>query len=104
MDRPILVIVLSEFDRTPKLNKDLGRDHWTDSMPIMLAGYWVKDGKVVPVEGGRRIGKVNEKGVIKENPIDVKLLVEFILNAMGFARFEVIGGLETKKRAETFTV
>lgn len=33
-----LVIALGEFGRTPKLNKDAGRDHWPDCYSVLLAG------------------------------------------------------------------
>lgn len=33
-----LVVVLSEMGRTPKLNADGGRDHWTNCYSVMLSG------------------------------------------------------------------
>ena len=41
-----LVMVSSEFGRTPKINKDAGRDHWPKSFSVMLAGGGVKRGYV----------------------------------------------------------
>ena len=37
-----LVIVTGEFGRTPKINKDAGRDHWGPVMTSMFAGGGVK--------------------------------------------------------------
>jgi uncharacterized protein (DUF1501 family) len=39
-----LVICLGEFGRTPKINKDVGRDHWPDCYSAVLAGGGVKAG------------------------------------------------------------
>lgn len=33
-----LVIALGEFGRTPKVNKDGGRDHWPHAMSVLMAG------------------------------------------------------------------
>jgi hypothetical protein len=39
-----LVMVSSEFGRTPKINPDAGRDHWPKVFSVMLAGGGVKSG------------------------------------------------------------
>jgi uncharacterized protein (DUF1501 family) len=41
-----LVMVSSEFGRTPKVNKDAGRDHWPKVFSVVLAGGGVKKGYV----------------------------------------------------------
>jgi len=41
-----LVMVSSEFGRTPKINKDAGRDHWPKVFSVMLAGGGIKNGIV----------------------------------------------------------
>jgi uncharacterized protein (DUF1501 family) len=41
-----LVMVSSEFGRTPKINKDAGRDHWPKVFSVMLAGGGIKKGMV----------------------------------------------------------
>ena len=33
-----LVIALGEFGRTPTINRDAGRDHWSNSMSVLFAG------------------------------------------------------------------
>jgi hypothetical protein len=40
-----LVISLGEFGRTPKINKDAGRDHWPDCYCAVLAGGGVQGGR-----------------------------------------------------------
>ncbi len=39
-----LVMVSSEFGRTPKINKDAGRDHWPKVFSVVLAGGGIKKG------------------------------------------------------------
>ncbi len=41
-----MVMVSSEFGRTPKINKDAGRDHWPKVFSVVLAGGGVKKGYV----------------------------------------------------------
>jgi uncharacterized protein (DUF1501 family) len=41
-----LIMVSSEFGRTPKVNKDAGRDHWPKVFSVVLAGGGVKKGFV----------------------------------------------------------
>ncbi len=41
-----LVMVSSEFGRTPKINKDAGRDHWPKVFSVVLAGGGAKAGYV----------------------------------------------------------
>jgi hypothetical protein len=41
-----LVVAMGEFGRTPRINKDGGRDHWPDCYTILLAGGGVKGGYV----------------------------------------------------------
>ena len=48
-----MVLVTGEFGRTPRINKDAGRDHWGPSCAIALAGGGV--------QGGRVIGASNER-------------------------------------------
>lgn len=42
-----LVIALGEFGRTPKINKDGGRDHWANAMSVMFAGGGTPGGQVI---------------------------------------------------------
>jgi uncharacterized protein (DUF1501 family) len=49
-----LVAMFGEFGRTPKLNKDAGRDHWGRAFFALFAGAGVRDGQV--------IGKTDKSG------------------------------------------
>ena len=42
-----MVIALGEFGRTPRINKDAGRDHWPDVYSVLIAGGGVKRGAVI---------------------------------------------------------
>jgi uncharacterized protein (DUF1501 family) len=42
-----LVVVTGEFGRTPRINKNAGRDHWGPAFTVGLAGGGVKGGVVV---------------------------------------------------------
>jgi hypothetical protein len=42
-----LVVAMGEFGRTPKINKDKGRDHWGRAASLLFAGAGVRGGKIV---------------------------------------------------------
>jgi uncharacterized protein (DUF1501 family) len=49
-----LLIMMSEFGRTPRINGQVGRDHWPEAWSVMMAGCGLRAGAV--------IGKTNELG------------------------------------------
>lgn len=53
-----LLVVMGEFGRTPRVNKDAGRDHWGPSNCILLSGGGIRNGVVV--------GATNDRG---EKPV-----------------------------------
>jgi hypothetical protein len=42
-----LVLAMGEFGRSPKVNKDIGRDHWAPAASLLFAGAGVKPGRVI---------------------------------------------------------
>ena len=42
-----LLLVMGEFGRTPKINKDAGRDHWGRAGSLLFAGAGVQAGKIL---------------------------------------------------------
>ncbi len=42
-----LIVCFGEFGRTPKMNKDAGRDHWGQAASLLFAGAGVKPGQVI---------------------------------------------------------
>lgn len=47
LDQDVTVIVWGEFGRTPKINKDAGRDHWPRVNGALLAGGGMRTGQVI---------------------------------------------------------
>jgi hypothetical protein len=43
----VSIVAWGEFGRTPKVNKDGGRDHWPTVSPVLLAGGGMKVGQVI---------------------------------------------------------
>ncbi|MEM9187421.1 MAG: DUF1501 domain-containing protein [Planctomycetota bacterium] len=46
-----LVLVSSEFGRTPKINQDGGRDHWSRVFSVAMAGGGIRGGQVLGSSG-----------------------------------------------------
>ncbi len=71
-----LVICLSEFGRTPRINGHVGRDHWPAAWSIAMAGQGVKHGIVV--------GETNERGTeVKSEPFDIGAAFHTWYHALG---------------------
>ena len=47
LDQDVTICVWGEFGRTPKINKDAGRDHWARVNSVLLAGGGMKTGQVI---------------------------------------------------------
>ncbi len=47
MDKDVSVVVWGEFGRTPKINKDAGRDHWPRVSCALLAGGGMRTGQAI---------------------------------------------------------
>ncbi|HVK16288.1 MAG TPA: DUF1501 domain-containing protein [Fimbriiglobus sp.] len=61
-----LVVALGEFGRTPKINKDAGRDHWSNAMSVLIAGGGTPGGRVVGATDPRGYAAV-ERVLAPEN-------------------------------------
>ncbi|QDU22431.1 DUF1501 domain-containing protein [Urbifossiella limnaea] len=61
-----LVIALGEFGRTPQINKDAGRDHWSNAMSILFAGGRTPGGRVIGATDTRGFAAV-ERVLSPEN-------------------------------------
>ncbi len=46
LDKDVSVVVWGDFGRTPRINKDGGRDHWPQCFSAVLAGGGVRGGQV----------------------------------------------------------
>jgi len=71
-----LVVVLSEFGRTPNINLYYGRDHWSKAWSIVMAGAKVARGAVY--------GKTNETGTeVIDGQVEHGALFHTYLQAVG---------------------
>ena len=48
-----LVVVMSDMGRTPKINKNAGRDHWTFCYSVLFAGAGIRGGTVYGASDGQ---------------------------------------------------
>jgi hypothetical protein len=71
-----LVMVTTEFGRSPKMNKDNGRDHWPRVFSIALAGGGIKKGQVY----GSSDATASEPA---HNPLTVEDLATTMYNQLG---------------------
>ena len=51
----VCVVVMGEFGRTPRINQNVGRDHWASSWSVVAGGGGL--------QGGRAIGETDADGV-----------------------------------------
>ena len=71
-----LLVCMGEFGRTPKINKDAGRDHWGPAASLLFAGAGVRRGAV--------IGATDRDGArVVETPIGPADVAFTILSALG---------------------
>jgi uncharacterized protein (DUF1501 family) len=76
LDRDVTVLVWGEFGRTPKINKDAGRDHWAPVNGALLAGGGMKTGQV--------IGSTDkDAGYARDNPIHYHDVLATIYHNLG---------------------
>src|SRR5207302_10787166 len=70
-----LVVAVGEFGRTPKINKDAGRDHWGMCQSALLAGGGVR--------GGQLYGATDTQAAyVKDNPVSPEDLLATIYHAL----------------------
>ena len=71
-----LVVVTTEFGRTPRINKLAGRDHWPQAFTICMAGAGLKVGQV--------IGATDKQAAhVTDRPISPQDLTATILTVLG---------------------
>lgn len=74
-----LVMVSSEFGRTPKINATAGRDHWPKVFSVMLAGGGVQGGMVY----GASDPTASEPSIDPVEPKDLAMTVYHLLGIVG---------------------
>lgn len=76
LSKNILLVVTGEFGRTPKINKNRGRDHWAPLSTLALAGGGLKMGQTV----GQSDDKVYRP---KSNPVTPQDLMATVFHVLG---------------------
>ncbi|MCH7728084.1 MAG: DUF1501 domain-containing protein [Planctomycetes bacterium] len=72
----VLVIAMSEFGRTPRINGHIGRDHWPEAWSLAMTGCGVNQGIVV--------GSTNDKGTwVKNDEYDIGHMFHTWFRALG---------------------
>jgi len=82
-----LIVVLSEFGRTPRINQYYGRDHWGKAWSVCVGG--------AGIVRGASIGKTNTNGTeVSEREVDCGHLFHTYLRALGLSskgNFDIAG-------------
>jgi hypothetical protein len=84
-----MVILLTDFGRTPQINKSAGRDHWPGVFSVLYAGAGVPGGQVVGASD--RIG-----GEPAERPITPKDLAATLYRFLGIDPFQEYRALDQR--------
>jgi hypothetical protein len=72
----VAICMCGEFGRTPRVNKDAGRDHWGQSGFVLLGGGGLKGGQVV--------GSTTEKGEYpKDRPVTPEDMLATLYHVLG---------------------
>lgn len=56
----VVLVWMGEFARTPRINQDVGRDHWANSWSVMIGGGGLK--------GGLAVGETDKDGLSVSSP------------------------------------
>lgn len=71
-----LVVVLSEMGRTPKINKDAGRDHWTFCYSTLFAGAGIRGGTIHGASDA-------QAAYVKDHPVSTADICATIYHCLG---------------------
>lgn len=76
LDQDVSVVVWGEFGRTPRINKDAGRDHWPQVSCALLAGGGMRTGQV--------IGSTNRLGeYAQDRPVNFQEVFATVYHNLG---------------------
>jgi uncharacterized protein (DUF1501 family) len=76
MLQDVAVVVWGEFGRTPRINKDAGRDHWPQVAGALMFGGTMRTGQV--------IGSTNRLGeYAKDRPVEFGEVIATLYHTMG---------------------
>jgi len=89
LDRDVSVVVWGEFGRTPKINKNAGRDHWPKVSCAMLAGGGMRTGQVIGATN--RLGEHAEDRPVTFQEVFATLYHNMGLNIRAVREFDLRG-------------
>jgi uncharacterized protein (DUF1501 family) len=92
LDRKILLVISGEFGRTPRINKNAGRDHWGPLSTLALAGGGLKVGQVIGQSSPK--AEVPRTGLV--TPQDLMATVFHVLGITPDTAFEDPAGRPTR--------
>jgi uncharacterized protein (DUF1501 family) len=70
------VVTISDFGRTPNINRDAGRDHWSYCYTVMLAGAGIRGGTVYGASD-------RHAAFVRDNPISPADICATIYECLG---------------------
>jgi len=76
LDKDVTVIIWGEFGRTPRVNKNAGRDHWPKVMSAFLAGGGLRTGQVVG-------STTRDAGYAKDRPVEFQTITATLYHNLG---------------------
>ena len=78
-----LVVITTEFGRTPRINQLAGRDHWPNAFSVALAGGGIKTGQV--------IGATDKQAAeVADRPVSPQDLCATILHRLGIDHHTIL--------------
>jgi hypothetical protein len=89
LEQDVSVIVWGEFGRTPKINKDAGRDHWPQLSCALMAGGGMKTGQAIGESN--RLAEVAAKRPVTHQDIFATLFHNIGINVSQVREFDPNG-------------
>jgi hypothetical protein len=71
-----LVLVMSEMGRTPRINANAGRDHWTSCYSVLFAGAGIRGGTVYGASD-------SQAAYVKDHPVSTSDVCATVYHALG---------------------
>jgi len=85
----VSLVVWGEFGRSPKINKDAGRDHWAPVQSVLLSGGGMKMGQA--------IGSTDKTGAYAETrPVHYRDVLATIYHNLGIESHQFLRGLNDR--------
>jgi hypothetical protein len=96
LEEKILLVACGEIGRTPRVNRNGGRDHWGNLAPLLLTGGGLRMGQVI----GRSDRNAGEPAT---NPVRIQNLIATILQTLfDVGELRLVPGLQ-REIAQTMT-